>query len=81
LSALPCSNLKIKKRGMLAPGYFADIVVFDPKTIGDKATFDKPHQYSVGVQHVFVNGIQVLDKGEPTGKAAGRFVKGPGFKE
>jgi N-acyl-D-amino-acid deacylase len=80
LSALPCSNLKIKKRGMLAPGYFADIVVFDPKTIGDKATFDKPHQYSVGVQHVFVNGIQVLDKGEPTGKAAGRFVKGPGAK-
>lgn len=81
LSALPCSNLKIKKRGMLAPGYFADIVVFDPKTIGDKATFDKPHQYSVGVQHVFVNGIQVLADGNPTGKAAGRFVKGPGFKE
>lgn len=80
LSSLPCSNLKIKKRGMLAPGYFADIVVFDPNTIGDKATFDKPHQYSVGVQHVFVNGIQVLDKGKPTGKAAGRFVKGPGAK-
>lgn len=80
LSALPCSNLKIKKRGMLAPGYFADIVVFDPKTIGDKATFDKPHQYSVGVQHVFVNGIQVLADGNPTGKAAGRFVKGPGAK-
>jgi len=80
LSSLPCSNLKIKKRGMLAPGYFADIVVFDPTTIGDKATFDKPHQYSVGVQHVFVNGIQVLDKGKPTGKAAGRFVKGPGAK-
>jgi N-acyl-D-amino-acid deacylase len=80
LSALPCSNLKIKKRGMLAPGYFADIVVFDPTTIGEKATFDKPHQYSVGVQHVFVNGIQVLADGKPTGKAAGRFVKGPGAK-
>ena len=80
LSSLPCENLKIKKRGKLAPGYFADIVVFDPQTIADKATFDQPHQYAVGVKHVFVNGIQVLADGEPTGKAAGRFVKGPGAK-
>ena len=80
LSALPCENLKIQKRGKLAPGYFADVVVFDPKTIADKATFDTPHQYAVGVKHVFVNGIQVLANGEPTGKPAGRFVKGPGAK-
>lgn len=81
LSALPCENLKIQKRGKLAPGYFADLVLFDPKTIGDKATFDQPHQYAEGVKHVFVNGIQVLKDGEATGKPAGRFVKGPGFKE
>lgn len=81
LSALPCENLKIQKRGKLAPGYFADLVVFDPKTIGDKATFDQPHQYATGVNHVFVNGIQVLKDGAPTGKPAGRFVKGPGAKQ
>lgn len=80
LSALPCENLKIQKRGKLAPGYFADLVIFDPKTIGDKATFDQPHQYATGVNHVFVNGVQVLKDGEPTGKPAGRFVKGPGAK-
>lgn len=80
LSALPCKNLKISNRGMLKPGYFADVVIFDPKTIADKATFEKPHQYAVGVQHVFVNGVQVLQDGEATGKPAGRFVKGPGYK-
>jgi N-acyl-D-amino-acid deacylase len=80
LSALPCTNLGIPKRGQLQVGYFADLVVFDPQTIADKATFDQPHQYAVGVQHVFVNGIQVLAEGEPTGKAAGRFVKGPGAR-
>lgn len=80
LSALPCENLKIQKRGKLATGYFADLVIFDPKTIGDKATFDQPHQYATGVNHVFVNGVQVLKDGEPTGKPAGRFVKGPGAK-
>ena len=63
---------------MLKPGYFADVVVFDPATIADHATFDKPAQYAVGVNQVFVNGVQVLKDGEPTGAAAGRFVKGPG---
>lgn len=75
LSALPCENLGIAKRGKLQPGYFADIVLFDPKTIADHATFENPHQYATGMQHVFVNGVQVLEDGEPTGKAAGRFVK------
>jgi N-acyl-D-amino-acid deacylase len=75
LSALPCENLGIAKRGKLQPGYFADIVLFDPNTIADHATFEKPHQYATGMQHVFVNGVQVLEDGEPTKKAAGRFVK------
>ena len=78
LTHLPVTNLGIKERGMLRPGYFADVVVFDPATIGDHATYDKPAQYATGVAQVFVNGRQVLKDGEPTGVAAGRFVKGPG---
>jgi N-acyl-D-amino-acid deacylase len=59
---------------------FADVVVFDAATIADRATFEKPHQYSVGVQHVFVNGVQVLRNGEHTGAKPGRAVWGPGRK-
>lgn len=81
LTSLPTSNLKIKKRGALKQGYFADIVVFDPANIRDKATFKKPHQFSEGVIHVFVNGAQVLDNGEFTDARPGRFVRGPGWKE
>jgi N-acyl-D-amino-acid deacylase len=81
LTSLPAFNLKIKKRGFLYPGYYADIVIFDPATIADKATYEQPHQYAVGVHHVWVNGVQVLKDGEHTGKFPGRFVKGPGFKE
>ena len=80
LSALPAENLKLKKRGKLAPGYFADIVVFDPLKVTDKATFTDPHQYAEGVLHVLVNGTTVLENGEHTGATPGRFVKGPGFK-
>ena len=80
LTSLPAENLKLKRRGKLLPGYFADMVVFDPKTIQDHATFDKPHQYSTGVLHVFVNGVQVLKDGKHTGATPGRFVKGPGWK-
>jgi N-acyl-D-amino-acid deacylase len=80
LTSLPCENLKIKRRGRLAPGYYADIVIFDPATIRDHATFEKPHQYSTGVQHVFVNGVQVLRDGEHTGATPGRVVRGPGWK-
>jgi N-acyl-D-amino-acid deacylase len=79
LTYLPATNLKLRGRGRLVPGYFADVVVFDPLRVGDHATFDKPHQYSVGMEQVFVNGIQVLKDGEPTGKAAGRVVRGPGW--
>jgi N-acyl-D-amino-acid deacylase len=78
LSALPVQNLGIKDRGTLKAGNFADVVVFDPKTVTDHATFEKPQVFSTGVAQVFVNGVQVLKDGEPTGKPAGRFVKGPG---
>lgn len=80
LTTLPAENIGIKKRGKLAVGYFADINVFDPEQIYDHATFEKPHQYSTGMSHVFVNGIQVLKDGEHTGARPGRFVRGPGFK-
>lgn len=79
LTALPAQHLKIKKRGLLQPGYFADVVIFDPTTIQDHATFEKPHQYATGVLHVFVNGEQVLKYGEHTGAKPGRFVRGPGW--
>lgn len=78
LTALPAKHLKIKKRGLLQPGYFADVVIFDPATIQDHATFEDPHQYATGVLHVFVNGEQVLKYGEHTGAKPGRFVRGPG---
>ncbi|HXG87766.1 MAG TPA: D-aminoacylase [Vicinamibacterales bacterium] len=79
LSGLPAANLGLKDRGRLAEGMFADIVVFDPATIQDHATFAKPHQYSTGVRHVFVNGTQVLRDGEHTGATPGRVVRGPGY--
>lgn len=80
LTTLPATNLKLKKRGSLQEGYFADVVIFDANTIKDNATFEKPHQYATGMQHVFVNGGQVLKDGEHTGEFSGRFVKGPGYK-
>ena len=79
LTSLPATNLSIERRGLLAPGYFADVVVFDPATIRDNATFEKPHQYATGVAHVFVNGVQVLRDGEHTGAKPGRVVRGPGW--
>ena len=80
LSSQPADNLKLTRRGRLAPGNYADIVVFDPATIADHATFDQPHQYATGVQQVWVNGVQVLRDGEPTGAPAGRVVRGPGYR-
>jgi len=81
LAALPAQTLRIDKRGKLKHGYFADVVVFDPATIQDHATFLEPHQYSTGMIHVFVNGEQVLKDGEHTGATPGRFVRGPGWTE
>jgi len=80
LTTLPATNLKIKERGAIKAGYFADVVVFDPAKVRDYATPDKPHQYSTGMVHVFVNGEQVLKDGEHTGAKPGRVVRGPGYK-
>ena len=80
LSALPAENLKLADRGRLKPGYFADIAVFDPDKIADRATFAVPQQYAVGMRHVLVNGVPVLRDGEHTGATPGRFVKGPGYQ-
>lgn len=80
LTTLPATNLKIKNRGALQPGYFADVVVFDPETITDHATFPEPHQFATGMEQVFVNGVLVLKDGEHTGATPGRVVHGPGWK-
>jgi len=76
LANLPAKHLKLEKRGELKTGYYADIILFDPAKVKDNATFEKPHQYADGMVDVFVNGIGVFKNGEPTGAAAGRFVKG-----
>ena len=79
LTTLPATNLKLRRRGALKPGYFADLAIFDAARIQDHATFEKPHQYSTGMVHVFVNGVQVLRNGEHTGARPGRVVRGPGW--
>ncbi|OHD07293.1 MAG: aminoacylase [Sphingopyxis sp. RIFCSPHIGHO2_12_FULL_65_19] len=79
LTTLPATNLRIADRGALKPGYYADVVVFDPATIGDRSTFEKPHQYSVGMRDVFVNGVGVLRNGEHSGATPGRAVRGAGW--
>jgi N-acyl-D-amino-acid deacylase len=80
LSALPAKNLKIADRGRIEKGFYGDIVVFDPSSIQDHATFAEPHQLSTGVLHVLVNGVQVLKNGEHTGAKPGRVVRGPGYR-
>jgi N-acyl-D-amino-acid deacylase len=81
LTTLPATNLKIKNRGALKTGYFADIAIFDSNAIQDHATFAEPHQLSTGMVHVFVNGQQVLKDGKHTGELPGRVVRGPGYKK
>lgn len=81
LTSLPASNLGLRRRGGLEPGYFADVVVFDPEKIEDHATYEDPHRYSTGMTHVFVNGTHVLDEDEHTGATPGRVVRGPGWRE
>ena len=81
LTSFPAANLKIDRRGLLKPGYYADIAIFDPATIRDNATFEEPKKYATGMVHVFVNGVQVLKEGEHTGATPGRVVRGPGWKK
>lgn len=78
LTSFPAEILGIRERGRLVPGFYADVVVFDPRTVQDHADFAKPHQYATGVSHVFVNGAQVLRDGQHTGARPGRWVRGPG---
>jgi N-acyl-D-amino-acid deacylase len=80
LAALPATNLELESRGFIKPGMFADVVVFDPRTVADTATFEKPHQLAVGMRHVFVNGVHVLRDGEHTGAKPGRALRGPGAR-
>lgn len=79
LSALPAHNLGLRERGRLKAGYYADVVVFDPATIQDHATFEKPHQFSTGVSEVVVNGRLALANGEPTAARPGQVVRGRGW--
>ena len=79
LTSLPAGNLGISDRGGLRAGHYADLAIFDPATIADRATFERPHQYATGMRHVFVNGTQVLRDGEHTGATPGRVVRGPGW--
>jgi N-acyl-D-amino-acid deacylase len=79
MTSLPARFRQIDRRGELKPGFFADVVVFDPAAVRDLATFEKPHQYSIGVRHVFVNGTQVLNNGEHTNARPGQVVRGPGY--
>jgi N-acyl-D-amino-acid deacylase len=79
LSWLPATNLGIRGRGALRPGYYGDVVVFNPATIQDHATYEKPDQLATGVSDVFVNGVQVLKDGKHTGAKPGRVVRGPGW--
>lgn len=81
LAKLPATNLKLVKRGSLAEGNYADLVIFDPYKIQDHATYDKPQQFATGVSDVVVNGVMVLRNGEHTGAKPGRFVKGPGYSK
>jgi N-acyl-D-amino-acid deacylase len=77
MSSAVAQRLGIRNRGLLREGYFADVVLFDPATIGDRATFEAPHQLSVGVRDVWVNGVRVLRNGEHTGATPGRAIEGP----
>jgi N-acyl-D-amino-acid deacylase len=81
LAGLPAANLGLTDRGVLRRGAFADVVVFDPATVADRATYDNPHQYAVGMRHVLVNGVPVLRDGEHTGATPGRALKGPGARK
>ena len=80
MTSLPAQRVGLKERGILKPGFFADIVLFDPATVADKATFENPHQYSEGISMVLVNGIPVWEGGDFTGNYPGKALRGPGYR-
>jgi N-acyl-D-aspartate/D-glutamate deacylase len=80
MSSAVATRLSIADRGVLKAGLYADVVVFDPATIGDRATFEQPHQLSSGMRHVFVNGVAVVRDGRHTGAKPGRALRGPGYR-
>src|SRR5262249_19399119 len=81
MTSRSAERVHLKDRGLLKPGYFADVVVFDPKSIRDKATYEKPAQLSVGMRYVLVNGKPVIDNGKQTAARPGRSLRGPGYKD
>lgn len=80
MTSAVATRLSISDRGLLRPGMFADLVVFDPETVIDRAVFERPHQVSAGISHVFVNGVAVVRDGAVTGAKPGRIVRGPGWR-
>ena len=80
MTSLPAQKLGLRDRGLLRPGLYADITVFDPGKVIDRATFDSPHQFSEGIVEVFVNGVAVVDQGKITGRLPGRILRGPGYR-
>jgi N-acyl-D-amino-acid deacylase len=80
MTSMNAEKISIPDRGSLKVGYWGDVAVFDPNTIADKATYEDPHQYSVGVQYVLVNGQVVLDNGTHTGATPGKVIRGPGYR-
>ncbi|MCX8109330.1 MAG: amidohydrolase family protein, partial [Verrucomicrobiae bacterium] len=80
LTLLPATTLRLDRRGAIKEGFYADLVVFDPNTITDCATYEDPHRFSVGVHHVWVNGVQVIKDGDHTGATPGRVIRGPGYR-
>jgi len=79
MTGLPASNVGLKERGLIRTGYFADLTVFNPKTVIDQATFEQPNQYPVGINCVIVNGQIEVDNGQRTPALAGRVLRGPGY--
>jgi N-acyl-D-aspartate/D-glutamate deacylase len=81
MTGLPAANVGLKERGLLREGYFADITIFDPKTVIDRATFEEPNQYPVGINYVIVNGQIEVDNGQRTAANSGRVLRGPGYNQ
>ena len=79
MTGLPASNVGLQQRGLIRKGYFADITIFDPETVIDRATFEDPNQYPVGINYVIVNGKIEVDNGKRTPALGGRVLRGPGY--